>query len=69
MPRALRLNALCHEVWHCYRFELNRPDGIEAECDLFAMACEAVVNALAAAGGLDVLLDMRPGDDAAEVTP
>ena len=61
-PRHLRLNVLCHEVWHAHRFELGRPDGIEAECDLFAMAAEAVVNAIAAAGGVDALLDMKPAD-------
>ena len=55
-PRPLVVEILLHELWHCWRFAVERPRTIEAECDLFAYAAVAAIEDLTIGGGVGGLL-------------
>jgi hypothetical protein len=61
-PPHLRTNVLCHEIYHCWRFEIEQPESIEAQCDLFGLAASAVMEDMEAQGGTPALHRLFAGD-------
>jgi hypothetical protein len=51
MPPRLRLHTLLHELWHCWRFKMDRPATTEGECDHFGVVAQAAFEDLERQGG------------------
>ncbi len=62
VPPTERLGTLLHEVWHCWRFQCPGATEIEAECELFSMVAEAVIEDIEDQGGVRALLRLGVGD-------
>jgi hypothetical protein len=63
LPKVRRLEVLIHELTHAFVFAFGQPRDVEALCDFVASVGELVLRDLAACGGVEALLDLRPGDE------
>ena len=55
-----RLEHLLVSVWQFWRFTVGQPATIAAEAELFSAAAEAVIEDLAAQGGVAALMALEP---------